>query len=221
MKYLKFLTEKDWINCITKKILKIADNSINTNGIFNIVLTGGDTPRLIYNELSIINKTWENWHFWLSDERYDPFIEDNLNIEMIKRELFSKINISINQIHFIDVNINFTDSIKNYTDELKSVKIFDLVILGIGEDGHTAGLFPGNYIGDEKDSDDVLGIKNSPKPPKIRITMSANRLSSTERLFYIIKGISKKKALSKLLNKKNLPFFRVKCKYPAIIFYSE
>lgn len=223
MKYFEFFSEKEWTNEVARKIIEIGENSIKTTAKFNIVLTGGDTPRLIYKALSNINVNWKYWYFWLSDERFDHFNNQNiLNIEMINQELFSKINITSDQIHFIDTNLSFCDSINKYKEELKTVNTFDLVILGVGEDGHTAGLFPGNHIGEEKNSLDVIGVFNSPKVPKNRITMSANKLSCNERLIFIAKGKTKKNIITKLLNgDDDLPCLKIKSKVQPILYYSH
>ncbi len=219
MNYYKFYSEKKWVNEIIKNILLIANSSIKNKGSFEIVLTGGETPRSIYRQLALINKNWENWNFWISDERFENNIKNNLNSAMIFDELFSKITLDQNQIHFIDTNLTFFDAIDKYKNELKKVFLFDLVILGIGEDGHTASLFPDNFIGDDKKSDDVIAVMNSPKPPANRISISANKLSNNQNLFFLVNGEKKYNIIYRFLNNDTIPCNKIKSKNDISIFY--
>ena len=83
--------------------------------------------------------------------------------------------------------------------------IFDLVILGLGEDGHTASLFPSHEWGIAPDSPATLAVNDAPKPPPQRVSLSAHRLSQTRQLMYLVSGASKRQAVTDWRNDKDIP----------------
>ena len=84
----------------------------------------------------------------------------------------------------------------SYAAALSGLGDFDLVLLGLGEDGHTASLFPGNDWGTTAESADALPVFDAPKPPPERVTLSAARLSRARKVLFLVSGESKRKALA-------------------------
>lgn len=221
MRTIIFSQNEDWLNSILNLIEASSKESIKTNGIFNFLLTGGDTPRLLYQKLSLLNTNWDNWNFWITDERFynDLDINYNYNCEMIFSEFLNKISITKKQIHFIDKSKCYNDAVVFYKHELLKLVLFDFAILGIGEDGHTASLFPGNDIGELDTSDDVLTVNNSPKAPTKRISLSVNRLNKSKNILFMAKGESKSEIINQIITKRQFPCTLIKGKIQTSLYY--
>ena len=93
-------------------------------------------------------------------------------------------------------------SAKAYAKTLDHVDMFDLVLFGLGEDGHTASLFPGHVV---DNSADAVPVFNSPKPPAERVTMSQNRLNNTKEAIFLVTGAGKQDAVNAWRNGKAIP----------------
>jgi 6-phosphogluconolactonase len=99
------------------------------------------------------------------------------------------------QIHPIPAELGAIAAANLYIKTLGAVDSFDLVLLGLGEDGHTASLFPGRDWGIEADSPDVLSVYDAPKPPPERVSLSAKRLARASRVIFLVSGIGKMAAV--------------------------
>ena len=92
-----------------------------------------------------------------------------------------------------------------YTYSLQDVGPFDLVLLGLGEDGHTASLFPGDDWGSDTDAPDALAIAGAPKPPAERVSLSAARLRRARNVLFLVTGASKREAVARWRRGDTLP----------------
>jgi 6-phosphogluconolactonase len=92
-----------------------------------------------------------------------------------------------------------------YAETLRAVGEFDLVLLGLGEDGHTASLFPGHEWGRAAGSPDVLAVFEAPKPPAQRVTLSAARLSRARQVMFLVSGEGKHRAIADWRAGKDIP----------------
>lgn len=208
----------DFINEIVDIVEKISIDAITKNGVFHIVLCGGTTPIPVYEKLSQIETNWSNWNFWLGDERMPPTNVEH-NCDLIMKTWLNKIQIKSTNVHFIPLNMEMRNAVNYYNEEIKNIDEFDLTILGIGEDGHSASLFPGNNIGQFENSEDVLMVINSPKEPKDRITLSANRLSRSKNIIYIAQGESKKKIIDLIMKGEPFPCNIINGKLESTLYY--
>lgn len=177
-------------------ILDSAAASIRDRGRFNIVLAGGETPRGVYERMVEIPTDWSAWHIYFSDERSMPPTEPEHNSYMAKEIWLDHVSIPEGQVHIIPGDVRADKAAAEYAQLLAGVGLFDLTLLGLGEDGHTASLFPGNPWGVAADSPDVLPVFNSPKRPPQRVSLSAARLSRSRRVLFLVSGESKRKAVT-------------------------
>jgi 6-phosphogluconolactonase len=184
------------------RILKAADEAIETNGSFYIVLAGGGTPKAIYQLLSKENADWANWHVFHNDDRCLPANHADRNSKMARDAWLSKVAIPENQVHDIPAELGNIEGAKAYAETLNGVRSFDLVILGLGEDGHTASLFPGQVVSNNADA---VPVFDSPKPPSDRITISQNRLNRTNEVMFLVTGAGKQDAVNNWRNGVAIP----------------
>ncbi len=190
---------------LANDILTIAEKSINLNNSFKIVLAGGTS---LINTYKILNKSssdWDKWHIYLGDERCLPLKDNRRNDYIINKVWLKNSSIPKQNINFIHAELGVDSGSLHYEKILEKVGYFDIVLLGIGEDGHTASLFPGHSY----DNKSVVVEYDSPKYPKYRISMSYSRLNQSKNVFKIICGKSKSNAMNLWMNGEILPINRV------------
>lgn len=186
-------------------ILDGASMAIQERGRFNLVLAGGETPRGIYQRLRSVPTDWTAWHIYFGDERCMPPTVEELNFCMAGEAWLKHVPIPPSQVHAIPSEIRADKAANEYAQTLRGVDMFDLTLLGLGEDGHTASLFPGNEWGTAPDSPDALAIFNSPKRPPQRVSLSAARLSRSRQIIFLVSGASKHKVVARWRAGENIP----------------
>lgn len=213
-----FPTADDVVNEALKLILSISKESIDAHDLFRIVLAGGTTPKKIYELLAEQPCEWEKWHLYLGDERCLPENDPERNSEMIRESLLEKIDIPGANVHFIPAEIGAEVAAKKYAEEIATQTPFNLVMLGMGEDGHTASLFPGNT----HEPDEVThAVHNSPKPPKERVSMSAQTLSNNEYLLIMVTGENKREAVAQWKKGEDIPVAAITTLRNKIVMLDE
>ena len=186
-------------------ILDTAASAIQERGRFNLVLAGGESPREIYRRLCSAPADWSLWHIYYGDERCMRPTEEELNSHMAEEAWLGHGPIPRAQIHTIPNGPRADNAADAYAETLRGVGYFDLTLLGLGADGHTASLFPGNDWGMAPDSPDTLAIFNSPKRPPQRVSLSAARLNRSRRIIFLISGESKHQAVARWRAGENIP----------------
>ncbi len=174
-------------------IVKSAHDAIAKRGRFSIVLAGGNTPRAVYSLLRDLPIDWDKWHLYHGDERCLPAAHEDRNSFMVQQALSDYVPIPKSQIHDIPAELGAIKGAQAYAQILHNAPIFDLVLLGLGEDGHTASLFPHHPV---DNSADAVPVFNSPKPPSERISMSQQRLSHAHQVIFIVAGAGKQAAVN-------------------------
>ncbi len=198
---------------VTSEILNLSEEKIALNGRFTIVLSGGSTPRGIYQYMASSYRDkfqWEKIHFFWSDERWVSPADSKSNYRMACKALLNHVDIPSINIHPIptgedyvqDAAVVYERTIRDFF-EIKDDEAppFDLILLGVGLDGHTASLFPGNpalYIKDALVTEVVQkGI------PEDRITLTFPTINNAETIFMIVSGHEKANIVKQVLENKN------------------
>ncbi len=203
-------TSQEAINqAAVSRILIAASEAIFKRGNFLIVLAGGSTPKSIYALLAREQADWSNWHVYHNDDRCLPVDDAERNSKMAREVWLSQVAIPENQIHDIPTELGNIEGAKAYAETLKGVRTFDLVILGLGEDGHTASLFPDQMI---DNTADAVAVYDAPKPPADRVTISAKRLNNTHEVMFLVTGAGKQEAVDKWRTGRSIPATLIKPK---------
>lgn len=190
-------------------ILNEADSAIRRHGDFHLVLAGGTTPRRVYAALSQAQADWARWHIYYGDERCLPPTHAERNSRMAHEVWLAHVAIPAANIHAIPAESGAPEAARHYAATLAQVGEFDLVLLGLGEDGHTASLFPGQDAGASIDAPDVLAVFGAPKPPPERVSLSAHRLSRARRVMFLVTGAGKREAVQAWRNGEPIPAARI------------
>ncbi|MCG6932196.1 MAG: 6-phosphogluconolactonase [Gallionella sp.] len=186
-------------------IQQAAQQAISHRGQFHIVLAGGTTPRRIYQAMRSADADWSAWHIYFGDERCLPVDHTERNSRMAALTWLDHVAIPRGQIHPIPAEKGPEAAAADYTRTLSGIEQFDLVLLGLGEDGHTASLFPGQDPGNTPDAPAALAVHDAPKPPAERVSLSANRLGAARKVIFLVTGESKRQAVTDWRNGENIP----------------
>lgn len=183
--------------------------ALNNKNYFTVALSGGKTPKYFYKKLAEQKDKfkWEKTYIFMVDERYVSSIHIDNNYKMIKENLFNKINIPEKNIFSINTQLSLNKSVIDYENRIKnffkhqSLPSFDLVLLGIGNDGHTASLFPKNKILKETKKI-VASVKNKNINHK-RITLTYPIINNTKNIIFLVTGEKKAHIIKKIIENKN------------------
>lgn len=201
-----------------QSILMAAHQAILSRDNFRIVLAGGNTPAQTYALLSKANTDWSKWHIYYGDERCLPAEDAERNSKMAARAWLNAVAIPPAQIHPIPAQLGAIAAAQHYTEIIQPVLPFDLVLLGLGEDGHTASLFPHQS---HAPHELVHPIFNAPKPPAERVSLSVAALSQTRKLIFLITGSNKREAVAAWQRGDNLPVAQIRSLDEAIVFIEQ
>lgn len=203
---IQILSDLDAIsNEAVKIFVNLSKECIASKGRFVVALSGGSTPKRLYELLASDryrgNVEWNRVHFFWADERCAPKESEESNFKLALDNLLSKIAIPAENIHRIKGEDGPEKGAGGYEEHIKrffgisALPVFDLIILGIGEDGHTASLFPGSKPLDEKVrfAVPVYGEKMN------RITLTLPVLNNARRILFLVSGQSKADVLKDIL----------------------
>jgi 6-phosphogluconolactonase len=205
---------------VCSAVLSIAESSIKDHGFFSVGVSGGSVSKILTKGLvSKSDIDWSNWHVFFCDERHVPYNNDDSTFGFFKVNLFDHVGIKEDNVYAINPNIDVAAAAEDYVVKIRrlfpgdGVPKFDLLLLGMGPDGHTCSLFP-DHPGLLEDKKLIIPITDSPKPPPSRITMTYLLLNNAANAMVIAAGSSKAEAVKKCLKpepgSEPLPAGRVK-----------
>jgi len=207
---------------LAEYIIKAQKEAIDKRHRFTIAISGGSLPKTLTALIAKPGVQWNKWHVFYADERIVPLDHEDSNHKLAQDTLFSKVSIPRENIHTIDYSLE--DDLEELADAYEKelirefaqkdsarFPIFDLILLGIGPDGHTASLFPGHELLSESDRW-VAYIEDSPKPPPRRVTLTYPVINHAARVAFVATGIGKVQILHEILDtpELGLPAARVR-----------
>jgi len=185
--------------------------TLSTKERFSIALTGGSTPKKLYEILAsheYQNKIdWSRANVFVGDERFVPFDDDRSNAKMIQQTLLDHVAVNTAHVHFMKTeNMSaetaaneYEEVLQHYFNKNSSQSTFDLVLLGMGDDAHTLSLFPGqtNAISEQTKWCTYLWLQQQNMH---RITLTAPIVNASKQIAFLISGKSKTTALNNVMH---------------------
>ncbi len=198
---------------LVRKWKEISEEAIGRKEVFAAALSGGKTPVNFYQTL-VENKgvlPWNKTHLFLADERFVPFEDKDSNYHLLRKTLLDEIEIPRENIHPIPTDQSTPEiSARVYEEDLRiffkldpeQYPEFDLILLGIGEDGHTASLFPGSPVLKEWNALVAAVILDEIKHHRITLTLPV--INHARQVVFLVCGKSKASILEKVVSQKDL-----------------
>lgn len=179
-----------------------ARDAIAERNRFRLVLAGGSTPLDTYRRLATSDQNWKRWSLYYGDERCLPADDPERNSQMV---IATGLAEKVGKHYPIPTELGAKEAAAQYRERIKTALPFDMVLLGMGEDGHTASLFPGQDWPDKT----VFAVRDAPKKPPERVTLGIGALQNCRAMLVLVAGESKIEALRQWRSGAALPVARV------------
>ena len=197
----------DMSAAVAQRIAELAAQAIAARGVFHVALAGGETPRRCYRKLRDLAIDWKHVHIYFGDERCLPCGDARRNDSMVRETLLEHVTIPPANVHAIPAEFGAREAAARYASLLGNVVPLDLMLLGMGEDGHTASLFPDNQAIESAAA--AVPVFDAPKPPAERVSLGINTLNAARQKIFLVAGSGKRAALERILLGNSLPAARV------------
>lgn len=201
---------------LVSDVISTANEAIKATGKFTIALSGGSLLNMLEN-LGADQVDWAKVHVFWVDERLAPLDSEDSNAGAAKKIFLDKLNIPESQHHVIDASLPVDQAAKAYEGRMLAlssevlprneggIPVLDMVLLGMGPDGHVASLFPNRKELAENPTSWILPVQNSPKPPSERITMTLDILNAASKVVLVAAGKGKAEIVQRVLEVQSLP----------------
>lgn len=210
--------------------------SVREKGFALVALSGGSTPQPLFEHLTQApyrdSIPWPKIHFFWADERCVPSSDPQSNYGQVKRTLFQHVPVTPGWVHPVNGNLPPDEAAEVYVSELEIFiedeqdwPRFDFVLLGMGSDGHTASLFPGQDNPDEGKTTVIAVTAHYQDRPANRVSMTPAVFNNADRVVFLVSGATKATALNKVLHGSydplNLPAQRVQPWHGSLAWFVD
>ena len=200
-----FNTPEEVLDALAAQFVSIAERSIASQGKFSVALSGGSSPKKLYELLASAYRDkldWEKVFFFFGDERNVPHTSPESNYLMAKKALFDPLNIPVSNIFPVDTSLGPKEAAEKYEEEIvqffdENELSFDLILLGLGDNSHTASLFPGTPVLHDR----IPGVKEVflEDQQVYRITLNAPLINEAANIAFLVYGEAKAIAVHHVL----------------------
>jgi 6-phosphogluconolactonase len=189
------------------EIARRLQSARRARGAAHLALSGGSTPARTYQLLGTELASWEGIELWFADERCVGPQDEQSNYRLAQQTLLSRATgLDVARVHRMEGELGPDEGARRYAAELRGhapidaeLPVLDLIVLGIGPDGHVASLFPEAPTLDAGPHELCLGVHDSPKPPPERITLTLPVLHAARRCLLLATGAGKADAVNAML----------------------
>jgi 6-phosphogluconolactonase len=200
-----FSTEEEVLDALAEHFVVVANEAISARGKFSVALSGGNSPKKLYELLASTyhdKVDWEKIYFFFGDERNVPQTDKDSNYLMAKNSLFIPLMIDADHVFPVDTSLSPADAAAKYDQEIEEFfdedeMSFDLILLGLGDNSHTASLFPHTAVLHDR----TPGVKDVflPDQQVYRITLNAPMINEARHIAFLVYGEGKAIAVHHVL----------------------
>jgi 6-phosphogluconolactonase len=188
------------------RLVQTAGHAIAARGRFAVALSGGSTPRRLYQLLTQPpyrqSIDWTRVHLFFADERFVPHDDEGSTVRLVRETLLAGVDVPDDNFHAMPTEGDTPEGCASrYETTLRNffggnTPDFDLILLGMGPDGHTASLFPGH----PEPAGLVASIHDSPKPPPVRLTLTYDAIHAADAVWFLVTGADKATPLERVFS---------------------
>jgi 6-phosphogluconolactonase len=192
-----------------KELVSIIKKTVSIKGNYTLALSGGNTPQLLFSVLAEIYSDSINWslvHFFWVDERCVPPDDPESNFGNARRILLDKINIPYTSVHRIRGEDDPEKEAERYSAEILNFMepegdwpVFDHIVLGMGDDGHTASIFPDNR--NLLNSREICAVSKHPQTNQERVTITGRVINNAANVTFLVTGDNKSLIINEIFRK--------------------
>lgn len=206
---------------------------IHTKDAYHCALSGGSTPKLLFDYLAkeyADSPSWNNVHFYWGDERCVPPEDEESNYKMTKERLLDKVPIPEQNVHRVLGEADPKKEAARYGSELTAhipvqngLPVFDLIILGMGGDGHTASIFPHQM--ELLTTKSICAVAQHPESGQHRVTLTGPVINAAREVAFLVTGQGKSEKVTEILNHsgnwKDYPAAHIELENGKVIWYLD